>query len=207
MKHDQLCIALVCAWGLAGCGTASIDRSALKQLANLSGQQVKNGATPSAGDTDATTIPAQNALADDRFLNLLDAEMKRCEDKANSLGLDSERAKSMNLGIAAIGIVAGSIVVPSLAASGAAKSAIAAWGGVSGAANAAQLSLNNNGRSPEAVVQVQKQFTDNVKNVMARLKTLQSGQEAAAFIYELRFACSIGVPIADGKSDGAEPKH
>lgn len=196
MKRYQRYIATALALGLVGCGTTSVDRSTLKQLANSSSFSQVSGTKP-VGEPGATVPPA-NALADDKFLDLLEAEMKRCEEKASSLGLDSERAKSMNLGIAALGIVAGSIVVPSLAASGAAKSAIAAWGGVSGAANAAQLSLNSNGRSPEAMVQVQKQFTDNVKNVMIRLKTLQPGQDSAAFIYELRFACSIGVPIADG---------
>lgn len=181
---------------LAGCASSPIDTSAIQSLAAQSRVNSEKNQTPGQGVPPPPTVSI--ILENKTFLNLLEAELQRCEARADGFDLDSHKARSMNLGIAALGIIAGSIVVPSLAASGAAKSAIAAWGGVSGAANAAQLTLNSNGRSTDAAIRAQKQFATNVQNVMARLKNLSTENEAAAFIYELRMACTIGAPIPEG---------
>jgi hypothetical protein len=74
-------------------------------------------------------------------LELCDAQMAAARESFYGSG-------KVELTIASIGIVAGSIIVPALAAkAAAAKSAIAAWGGVSGAANAAQYTLQQKGVS------------------------------------------------------------
>ncbi|WP_157650514.1 hypothetical protein [Burkholderia ubonensis] len=58
----------------------------------------------------------------------------------------------ISLSMAILGIVSGSIVVPALAAKAAAKSVIAAWGGVAGATNAGQLALNSSMFSSNQIV-------------------------------------------------------
>lgn len=199
---------------LAGCSSTAIDRAAIKSLASQQSLSAQGDRSTSNSQRDAKTLrprldgvfadPGQsssdavdNVLTNDTFVGLLEIELKRCEDRAAELDLNSNQARNFNIAIAAVGIIAGSIIVPTLAAKAAAKSAIAAWGGVSGAANAAQFTLNANGRSAEATVAVQRAFSERLTTHMAKLKDLATGKDAAAFIYELRMSCSIVAPIAN----------
>lgn len=76
--------------------------------------------------------------------------MDECDTEMNSLNKISSKSRNIEVILASVGIAAGSIIVPALAAKEAAASAIAGWGGMSGAANAAQYSLNQKGASAHA---------------------------------------------------------
>lgn len=72
--------------------------------------------------------------------------LSACDAKLHAFEKRAEKARRTAAWIAILGAVAGSVVVPTLAASAsAAKSTIAAWGAVAGLANFAQNSLDDNG--------------------------------------------------------------
>ena len=77
-----------------------------------------------------------------------DTALKDCDSHMESARAAYYGSGKAEVAIASIGILAGSVVVPALAAkASAARSAVAAWGGVSGAANAAQFTLQQKGVS------------------------------------------------------------
>lgn len=95
-----------------------------------------------------------------------------------------------SFGIAMVGTVAGAVIVPSLAASGAEanKAAIAAWGGLSGAANSAQNILGQQGLSAQESVKTREQIRGKFDSALsdyftatdddARIKALQKAAVA-----------------------------
>lgn len=190
----KLLLVLACT-AFAGCAT-KINQSNLKAVAALSPPVAANASSVGAAGEKS------NVLTDEKFIGLLDAEITRCELAADKLSGRTRKTGFVSIGVATVGIVAGSIIVPALAAKAAAKSAIAAWGGIAGAANAAQLSLNENGQSNAAAVKNQIEFKNSVTQITQKLKTLQTGQEAAAFIYDLRVACGLGASsVSSSESD------
>ena len=94
------------------------------------------------------------------------------------------------ISIATIGIIAGSIVVPALAAkAAAAKSAIAAWGGVSGAANAAQYTLQQNGVSGSQIGLVYEATRSEIKSASEAYSKATRNADRIVAINKLSIAC------------------
>lgn len=100
--------------------------------------------------------------------------------------------RSVSIGVATIGIVAGSIIVPALAAkASASKAAIAGWGGVSGAANAGQYMLDSNGFSPFQAADVYEKMRSEVKNAMDAYSKAKSEIEMESAVNALFIACQF----------------
>lgn len=93
--------------------------------------------------TDSATMIQKSELK--KASNNFDAALDVCRGKANDYQRKITRTGYSEVGVVTIGIIAGSIIVPALAAKAAAKSAIAAWGGVSGAANGYQYAASQRG--------------------------------------------------------------
>lgn len=104
-----------------------------------------------------------------------DKAIEYCRDVMAKKREDLAGKRSVSVGIASVGIIAGSVIVPGLAAqAAAAKSAIAAWGGVSGAANAGQYMLDSNGLSPYQAVKVYEQMVIDIKKAINDYQVAQN---------------------------------
>ena len=146
-------------------------------------------ATFSALDTTERTTEASTsakaALEEDfqRALQLCDSQMLALRDSFYGSG-------KTQISIATIGIIAGSIVVPALAAkAAAAKSAIAAWGGVSGAANAAQYTLQQNGVSGSQIGLVYEATRSEIKSASEAYSKATKNADRIVAINKLSIAC------------------
>lgn len=185
-----LLVALLC-----GCASTSPDI----QLNPATRMQTKTFAGTLEMET---AVPlAQN---DKDFIDRLNQAQARCERSAQEIGLSVNKAKMLNVTIATIGIVAGSIIVPALAAKATiAKSTVAAWGGVAGAANAAQFAIGDAGRSPQDRAKTQKAFYDRVS---AHIDTLSKTtlDQKEQFLWKLNWICANAED--DTGNLGAEPK-
>jgi len=149
------------------------------------------------------------AAADPDFLKKVDEEMTHCDEMAKRLRINVNVSQTVRISIASVGIVAGSIIVPALAAkAAAAKSAMAAWGGVSGAANAAQLTLSDAGYSPLDTVRNQQAFIKALSDLEDTLPeiTAESG-EAGVYLLKLRRICRYQAFDASNFVEGAPTDH
>ncbi|WP_294000178.1 hypothetical protein [Sphaerotilus sp.] len=101
--------------------------------------------------------------------------------------------------IASIGIIAGSVVVPALAAKAAtAKSVIAAWGGVSGAANAAQFTFQQKGLSASRLGSSYSEVRNEIKLAVSHYSSATKNSQRLAALYDLHVACRYPVlPATD----------
>lgn len=128
---------------------------------------------------------AKTALEDDfqRALALCDSQMLAMRDSFYGSG-------KTQIGVAAMGIIAGSIVVPALAAkASAAKSAIAGWGGVSGAANAAQYTLQQNGVSAARLGAVYEATRAEIRDASEAYSRATKNVDRIVAINKLSIAC------------------
>lgn len=95
--------------------------------------------------------------------------LRFCNTVMDSMWDSFHKQRNLSVGLALGGAIAGSIIVPALAASESfSKAAIAGWGGVSGAANAGQYVLNNNGASPYQTAQVYTTMREEIRGHMRR---------------------------------------
>lgn len=77
-------------------------------------------------------LPTETTRLHDDFKRTLAA----CADVLSGYEAKADNARGWMLGLAALGTIAGSVIVPALVAKAVvSKSVIAAWGGVSGATN------------------------------------------------------------------------
>ena len=135
--------------------------------------------------TTEASASAKAALEEDfqRALQLCDSQMLALRDSFYGSG-------KTQISIATIGIIAGSIVVPALAAkAAAAKSAIAAWGGVSGAANAAQYTLQQNGVSGSQIGLVYEATRSEIKSASEAYSKATKNADRIVAINKLSIAC------------------
>ena len=135
--------------------------------------------------TNEGSASAKAALEDDfqRALQLCDTQMLVLRDSFYGSG-------KTQIGIATIGIVAGSIVVPALAAkAAAAKSAIAGWGGVSGAANAAQYTLQQNGVSGSQIGNVYEATRTEIRSATEAYSKATKNADRIVAVNKLSVAC------------------
>ena len=140
--------------------------------------------------TESRALPQdalQNALEED-----FQAALKSCEERMASLRQNVIGSSRLELGLAAVGIVAGSIIVPVLAAkAAAAKSAIAGWGGLSGATNAAQYMLNEKGSSASAGAAVYEALRLEIREYSAAYNTAPDADAKATAVNGLAIACKF----------------
>ncbi|NTV09159.1 MAG: hypothetical protein HGA47_00080 [Zoogloea sp.] len=161
---------------MTGCAATGADVYKSLAAARNAEETVKsgagNGASPSHKKGTEGAAGNSSALWLSDTLDAFSNATKLCGDAGQKLYKRVGTEKSISTTIGAIGIMAGSIIVPGLAARTAiSKSTVAAWGGVSGSANAGQLMLNDNGISPVKGTAVYKEFQKgysvHINNVFA----------------------------------------
>lgn len=172
---------------LAGCASIQPPTASFNAL----------DASERASDTSGT---AKAALEADfqRALEHCDAQMLAMREAFYGSG-------KTELTIASIGIVAGSIIVPALAAkTAAAKSAIAGWGGVSGAANAAQYTLQQKGVSASRLGAVYEEIRGEIQaSTMAYAAATRNSQRIVA-VNRLSVACRYPpLPVVEAPAPAA----
>jgi hypothetical protein len=180
-KMRAIAAVVVVVW-LAGCSTAPRFQAAQAQLGS---------------DADGA---ASQAVVDAHT-----EAYESCVDFMQSTRQTVAGSGNREVGLAAVGIVAGSIIVPALAAkASAAKSAIAGWGGVSGAANAAQYMLHQKGMSAAAVTEVYEQARTEIKEANTEYFRASNDRERMVAVAKLRQACDM--PALPRLSGPTEPK-
>jgi len=158
-------------------------------------------ATFSALDTaERTADNSKNAKAalDDDFQRALEL----CDEKMIGMRDSFYGSGKTQIVIASVGIIAGSIVVPALAAqAAAAKSAIAGWGGVSGAANAAQYTLQQNGVSASRLGSVYEATRTEIREASEAYSKATKNVDRVVAVNKLSIACRFPqLPAADAAS-------
>lgn len=103
------------------------------------------------------------------------------------------------LGIAGVGTVAGAVIVPALAAKAtASKSAIAAWGGMSGIANATQSSLSSSGLDSSSILLTREKIADSVGTVIKEFQVENDPIKRSDLVLKMYSVC-IANDITGGK--------
>ena len=114
--------------------------------------------------------PAAAGLSREDLVTTLDTQYQKafddCQIEGDKLRDKVHRSSRADLTVTTLGIVAGSIIVPALAAKAAAKSVIAAWGGVSGSANAYQYAKSQEGLGPAQYAAIYTAMTNNMMGAM-----------------------------------------
>lgn len=147
-------------------------------------------------DKDQPPAAAQPKEPDPVFLVGLYAELDRCKSEADKYRSAYEKNRNLAIGIASVGIIAGSIVVPALAAGSASAAWVAGVGGVAGAANAAQLTLASQGMSAAASSNAHAELTKKINEQLGTLPDLKDGPQGTALIVRLRAICMFA-PLPD----------
>ncbi len=144
------CSTLVNTSVLSSAAIAKIQNVSLGQTGNLTRPQLAARlAGPAAGTPPAVAAAAAQNELDDAYNRMTDychATLARFEGRADKLAFWSAA-------IAVVGSLAGGVAVPALAVKGVNKAWTAALGGISGAANAGQQSLNGAGLNAAAQLQ------------------------------------------------------
>jgi hypothetical protein len=118
------------------------------------------------------------------------AALESCDTEMQTLQKNFSGSGRTELALAAVGIIAGSIVVPVLAAKAAvAKSAIAGWGGLSGATNAAQYTLQQKGASAAAGAAVYETLRKKIEAESLAYNNAQTDADRVKAINALSIAC------------------
>lgn len=114
-------------------------------------------------------------------LDFYDA-VKFCNEKMENSLYYGKQAAQNRLGLGSIGALAGGVIAPSLAAGGAAKSAIAGWSGLSGVTNSLLIDFDKSPLSHEAYFQERREVARELKaNILsaARAETAQAKVDAS----------------------------
>lgn len=144
-SYSPLAVLLAIVLCLSGCAThqSASDRH-LGVLAR-GGLVASDKITPRRIGESTAASCTSTAEQDERlrvdYLKTLEA----CRFVLTGYETESMVAKRERRWLMIVGAVAGSIIVPSLAAAGAAKSAIAGWGGLSGVTNVASHTMESEG--------------------------------------------------------------
>jgi len=89
-----------------------------------------------------------------------------------------------------VGAVAGGVIVPALAASkSVSASAIAAFGGLSGTANALQASLESNGNNPVTAIATRAKITESISKYTEPFMTEKAAANLSGIIIKTYSSC------------------
>jgi hypothetical protein len=143
-----------------------------------------------------------------------DAVQKYCSDLLYGYKQKTDAARTAALTIAALGTIAGAIVVPALAAQDTImKSTIAAWGGVAGAANTAQNFVQETGVSPEQQYAVRENLRTKLLDLAAKYNELYTEfpgktKEQFGIINKMQAECDFppiaGASVVRTQAQGAQ---
>jgi len=103
------------------------------------------------------------------------------------------------LGIAVVGTIAGGVIVPALSAKATiSKSAVAAWGGLSGIANATQSSLSSSGLDSSSILLTREKIADAVGTVIKEFQAENDPIKRSDLVLKMYSVC-IANDITGGK--------
>ena len=144
-SYFPLMALLAMTLGLAGCATqqSASDRhlGVLARGGLVGSDKIVPRRIGESTAASCTSTPEQDDRLRADYLKTLDA----CRFVMTGYETESIEAKRQRRWLMIVGAVAGSIVVPSLAAGGAATSGIAGWGGLSGVTNVASHIMETEG--------------------------------------------------------------
>lgn len=168
-------LPVILAFGvISGCSTSVLTYSSRSYDVLSSGgltnikAHVPSGSTPGeffAAGSQQCVAPDANEVASLRrdFIETLNA----CNERLASYENKASQAKWFKFGLATVGGLAGTVIVPALAAqSVVSKSAVAAWGGLSGATNFAQESLTNESLAPSDFLTTRDSIRSDLKRAV-----------------------------------------
>lgn len=162
----------------------------------VSNTRIAEIASGTSGDPQSQAMQSgqdvPRGLQSTKFLDALDEAAKPCYEQAAKFRDSFDRNRATTNWIAGVGIIAGSIVVPALAAASASAAVVAGFGGVAGATNAYQLTLNSQGLSAKAAADAYDTFVVEVRKMTSEeLKTITTGKDEAAQVLKVRAYCSM----------------
>jgi hypothetical protein len=142
-------------------------------------------------ETDAERSAYTNAIAS-------------CKDNFSRLNNNYSQAKYVELGLGYLGIVAGAVVVPALAAhTVVSKASVAAWGGISGASNAAQLRMHADGASAFDQAAVYNQAREDLRKGMGAYVDADTHAGRQKALNDMALACEFpALPTVKEPNDG-----
>lgn len=120
--------------------------------------------------------------------------VKFCNEKMENSQYYGRQAAQNRLGLGSIGALAGGVIAPSLAAGGAAKSAIAGWSGLSGVTNSLMIDFDKSPLSHEAYFQERREVARELKaNILsaARAETAQAKVDASITLASMCEAAGV----------------
>jgi len=146
-------------------------------------------------------LRAADFRASSEYADAYDNAMTVCQKQAVMYKLGSAGAKDLSFGLAILGVMAGSVIAPALAAKAhAARSAIAGWSGVAGASTGAVYSLERNGLSPFEISQASQKFSAEISKRLDAISTEKDPSVAIARLQELTFYCSVLAPSPEAQA-------
>ncbi len=131
--------------------------------------------------------------------------LEQCDTQMSAMREAFYGSGKTELTIASIGIVAGSVIVPALAAkTAAARSAIAGWGGVSGAANAAQYTLQQKGVSASRLGAVYEAIRREIQDATVAYAAATRNSQRIVAVTRLSVACRYPqLPVVEAPTPAA----
>lgn len=167
-------LILPIALGVCGCTTTGESRSFAR------GQLFEVSQLPSArslpGRTLGEDVCKSPSAADlEALRQRFDKTLSGCSTVLSGYQSEAKQAQRTLAGLAIVGTVAGSIVVPALVAKATfSKSAVAAWSGLAGATNFAQHALVNEGLGPTDLIKVREGIRSNLSQAIDKFTSTAS---------------------------------
>jgi len=194
------------------------SRKAIENLAAPTNLDAYRRGTIKLNEVTRAVPPASAREIDDGF-DLDMAEMlAKCEATLSRFEGRADQARKAQLATALIGTIAGAVIVPALSASAnASKSAVAGWGGLSGATNTAQHLIKDAGLDAASQISARQKVADKLFQAIsdysaaapgdheARQRAILNGY-GACIAYSVTASGEIVNPTPGQKSEGDDPK-
>ena len=119
----------------------------------------------------------------------LTAVMQECKGRLESISGVRKRSDAIALRISMVGLVAGSIIGPTLAATSASKAAIAFFSSVAGAANPAQDAFKERGFDSQALAQRILDLNQTISSRFVEFQKAKDDDEREAVLLALTADC------------------
>ncbi len=177
-------------------------KNAAKVMASISFYYCSLTADGAAAENEGSTTP-ESKLTWQTSSNSLGMKSREtavgeCTTLSSTLRGDTKISARVQLGLSAIGVVAGSIIVPGLSASASAsRTLIAAFGGVSGAVNGMQYAWNQEGMGASARNLAYEKFKKEIQPLLDKADNQANEADAIFFYRKVEEYCRLTPPIAN----------
>ena len=186
---------IVAALCLSGC-TTLVDRPQQDRF------QISDTAYANGGTSERTamlqralrTKGAGQTLAEVQAVKVsqtgdLTAVMQECKGRLESISVARKKSDAIALRISMVGLVAGSIIGPTLAATSASKATIAFFSSIAGAANPAQDAFKERGFDPQVLAQRILDLNQVISSRFVEFQKAKDDDERQAVLLALTADC------------------